>query len=291
MKVVVTGGLGKLGQYVVRALTDSTDGREGHQVTVFDAVKGPEDGPVYYLPGNVLDLGQVFEALAGADAVIHLAAIRKHGIATNDLVFRTNVMGTFHVHEAAWRLGIRRVVLASSESIMGWDYCERPFLPQYLPIDEEHPVCPQDSYSLSKQLGEATGRSYTAKGEMETVALRFPWVVVPAELERLRREGGQPTSRFRLCNYIDVRDLAEAFRLAVERPLCGHHTLHVCADDSRVAEPLCELFPRLLPEIGDLARELTGSRPSVTNARAKHVLGWQPRHSWRRPADELPAPA
>jgi nucleoside-diphosphate-sugar epimerase len=285
MKVVVTGGLGKLGQEVVRALSAPAGSREAHQVTVFDTIRGPETGPVYYLPGDVLDLGQVFQALAGADAVIHLAAIRKHGIATNDVVLRTNVMGTFNVHEAAWRLGIRRVILASSESIMGWDYCERPFLPSYLPIDEHHPVCPQDSYGLSKQIGEAIGRSYTAKCDMETVALRFPWVVVPEALEQLRRDGGQPTSRFRLCNYVDVRDLAEAFRLAVERPLHGHHTLHVCADDSRVAEPLCDLFPRLLPEIGDMARELTGSRPSVDNRRARATLGWQPRHSWRRPAD------
>src|SRR3954454_9760563 len=204
MRVVVTGGQGKLGQEVVRALSAPADGRAAHQVTVFDAIRGPETGPVYYLPGDVLDLGQVFQALAGADAVIHLAAIRKHGIATNDVVLRTNVMGTFNVHEAAWRLGIRRVVLASSESIMGWDYCERPFLPQYLPIDEQHPVCPQDSYGLSKQIGEAISRSYTAKCDMETVALRFPWVVVPEALEQLRRDGGQPTSRFRLCNYVDA---------------------------------------------------------------------------------------
>ena len=283
MKVVVTGGLGKLGQYVVQALTDASDGREAHQVTVFDAVKGPEEGPVYYLPGNILDLGQVFEALAGADAVIHLAAIRKQGIATNDALIRTNVLGTFNVHEAAWRLGIRRVVLASSESITGWDYCERPFLPDYLPLDEDHPVRPQDSYGLSKQLGEALAASYTAKCDMTTIALRPPWIVVPEEMEALRRTNGRPPDGFRLCSYVDVRDLAEAFRLAVERPVEGHHVLFVNADDSRVAEPLCNLLPRLLPALGDMARGLTGSRPAVSNARAKALLGWQPRRSWRRP--------
>ncbi|HLH23425.1 MAG TPA: NAD(P)-dependent oxidoreductase [Chloroflexota bacterium] len=285
MRVVVTGGLGKLGQYVVRALTDARDGREPHQVTVFDAVRGPEDGPVRYLPGDVLDLGQVFQALAGADAVIHLAAVRKHGIATNDVVLRTNALGTFNVHEAAWRLGIRRVVLASSESIMGWDYAERPFLPDYLPVDEDHPVRPQDSYGLSKQIGEAIARSYTAKCDMETVALRPPWIVTPEALAALRRQGGRPPDRFVLCNYVDVRDLAAAFRLAVERPIRGHHVLHVCADDSRVAEPLCELFPRLLPAIGDLAHDLTGSRPATNTARAKALLGWQPQYSWRRPEE------
>jgi nucleoside-diphosphate-sugar epimerase len=283
VKVVVTGGLGKVGQFVVRALADPVDGREAHQVTVFDAVKGPEEGPVRYLPGNVLDLGQVCQALAGADAVIHLAAVHKYGIATDDAVLRTNALGTFNVHEAAWRLDVRRVVLASSESIMGWDYCDRPFLPDYLPVDEGHPVRPQDSYGLSKQIGEAIARSYTAKGDVVTVALRPPWVVVPEALAELRRQGGRPPDRFRLCNYVDARDLAEAFRLAAERPLRGHHVFHVCADDSRVAEPLCDLLPRLLPAIGDMARDLTGSRPGSSTARARELLGWQPRYSWRRP--------
>lgn len=284
MKIVVTGGLGKLGRAVVQELLAPGPDGAVHQVTVFDAVKGPETGPVHYLPGDILDLGQVVQVLAGADAVIHLAAVRRHGITTNDVLLRTNVMGTFNVHEAAWCLGIPRVVHASSESIMGWDYCERPFLPDYLPIDEEHPVRPQDCYGLSKQMGEALARAYAAKSDMTTIALRFPWVVVPEALEQLRRDGGQPTTRFRLCNYIDVRDLAAAFRLAVERPLQGYQVLHLCADDSRVAEPLCDLFPRLLPEIGDMARELTGSRPSVNTARARALLGWQPRYSWRRPA-------
>ena len=283
MRIVVTGGLGKLGQFVVRALMDTTGGRDGHQVTVFDAVKGPEEGPVRHLPGNVLDLGQVCEGLAGADAVIHLAAVHRYGIATDDVVLRTNALGSFNVHEAAWRLGIPRVVLASSESIMGWDYCDRPFLPDYLPVDEDHPVRPQDSYGLSKQLGEAIGRSYTAKCDMVTIALRPPWVVVPEALAELRRQGGRPPDRFRLCNYVDARDLAEAFRLAVERPLYGHHVFHVCADDSRVAEPLSDLLPRLLPGLGDMARELTGSRSATDTARARELLGWRPRYSWRQP--------
>lgn len=283
MRVVVTGGQGKLGQFVVRALTDTAGEREGHQVTVFDAVKGPEEGPIRYLPGDIVDLGQVFQALAGADAVIHLAAVHKYGIAPDDVTLRTNVMGTFNVHEAAYRLGVPRVVLASSESIMGWDYCDRPFLPDYLPVDEDHPVRPQDSYGVSKQLGEAIARSYSAKSDMVTVALRPPWVVAPDEMAALRRNGGRTPDHFVLCNYVDGRDIAEAFRLAIERPLTGHQVFHVCADDSRTAEPLCELFPRLLPAIGDMARELTGNRTATNTARVKAALGWQPRHSWRRP--------
>jgi nucleoside-diphosphate-sugar epimerase len=286
MKIVVTGGLGKLGQHVVRALTDGSGGREVHQVTVFDALKGPEEGPVRYLPGDIRDLGQVLEALVGADAVVHLAAIRKHGIATDDAIIRTNVLGTWNVHQAAWRLGIQRVVSASSESVTGWDYRERPFLPEYLPLDEDHSVSPQDAYGLTKEMGEAIARSFSNKYGVVTVALRPPWVVSPEQLEELQREGGRTPDRFALYNYIDVRDVAEAFRLAVERPLSGHTCLFTCADDSSVAEPLCDLLPRLLPELGNMARNLTGTRPSVSNARAKELLGWRPTRSWRGPAAE-----
>jgi nucleoside-diphosphate-sugar epimerase len=281
MKVVVTGGLGKLGKAVVQELIDDSDGRQAHEVTVFDAIKGPEQGPVRYLPGEIQDLGQVFGAIAGADAVIHLAAIRKHGIATNDVIWHTNVIGTFNVHEAAWRLGIRRVASVSSEAILGWDYREREIMPEYLPIDEDHPIRPQDSYGLSKETGEAIARSYTEKCGMETVVLRPPWIVDGPSMEQLRASGGLQFNRFSLCNYVDVRDLAVAFRLAVERPIQGNVVLFTMADDSTVAEPLCDLMPRWWPDIGDLSRDLTGSRPSVSNRRAAEVLGWRPQHSWR----------
>lgn len=276
MKVTVTGGQGKLGQWVVRELAGA-----GHEVTVFDRVPGPEKQAIRYLAGEITDLGQVFGALAGADAVIHLAAVHRYGITTDDVTFRTNVLGTFNVHEAAWRLGIRRVASTSSESVLGWDYRTRDFLPDYLPIDEDHPVRPQDSYGLSKQAGESIARSYTEKCGMETVVLRPPWVASPEQMDELRASGGREPTWFTLYNYIDVRDLAEAYRVAIEQPLSGHTVLFTMPDDSSVSEPLCELFPRLLPAIGNMAAELTGTRASVRNDRAKRVLGWQPRRGWR----------
>ncbi|MBM2809794.1 MAG: NAD-dependent epimerase/dehydratase, partial [Chloroflexi bacterium] len=163
MKVVVTGGVGKIGQWVVKELT--TNSEQSHEVVVFDRVPGPQQGPfqqgpVRYLMGDTLDLGQVMGVLAGADAVIHLAALPAPGFTTNDVTFRTNVQGTFNVHEAAWRLGIRRVVSASSTAALGWVYRERDFLPNYLPLDEDHPLAPQDAYGLSKQTVEGIARSY-----------------------------------------------------------------------------------------------------------------------------------
>lgn len=282
MNVLVTGGLGKLGQYVVRALLESTYGGESHRVVVFDQARGQVPDGVRLLVGDVLDLGQVFGALAGADAVIHLAGVPQPWTTPDDVVYRTNALATFNVHEAAYRLGIRRVVTASSEAALGWTYRRQDFLPDYLPIDENHPLRAQDPYGLSKIVSEATARSYSDGCGMETVVIRPPWVIAPEELEGLRKQGGRKVSGFQLFNYLDVRDTAEAFRLAVERPIKGHVALLLPNDDTSVAEPLSELLPRLYPAIGDMVKPFTGSRPVVSNARAKEILGWQPRYSWRR---------
>ena len=276
MKILVTGGLGKVGQSVVTELLGG-----GHEITVLDRLPGPRDGsPVKYLVGEVEDLGQVIEAAAGADAIVHLAAIHNPHVAPTGVVFETNVIGTFNAHHAAFRLGIPRVVSASSNAAVGWAYSEGAFLPDYLPIDEDHPLRPIDPYGLSKQIGETIARSYSLKG-VETVVIRPSGVVTPEALDEIRRTGGREPEGWREYSYIDVRDLAVAFRLAVEKPLPGFNVMFVVADDTTVAEPLRELLPRLNPAIGDRASALTGTRSVFSNARAKELLGWEPRHSWR----------
>ena len=133
------------------------------------------------------------EAMHGADAVIHLAAIHNPNIATASLVYATNVVGTFNVHHAAFRLGVKRVVTASSNAIVGWSYSEN-FVPDYLPIDEAHPLRPEDVYGLSKEIGETLARSYALKG-LETVSLRPSGVVAPEELEAMKKSGGRKAQR------------------------------------------------------------------------------------------------
>ena len=276
MKILVTGGLGKVGQSVVEELLGG-----GHEVTVLDRLPGPRDGsPVKHLVGEIQDLGQVIEAAAGTDAIVHLAAVHNPHVAPTNVVFDTNVTGTFNAHHAAFRLGIPRVVSTSSNAAVGWAYSEGAFLPDYLPIDEEHPLRPIDPYGLSKQVGEAIARSYSLKG-VDTVVIRPSGVVTPEALAEIRRSGGREPEGWREYSYIDVRDLAVAFRLAVEKPLPGFNVMFVVADDTTVAEPLCDLLPRLNPAIGDRASALTGTRSVFTNTRAKELLGWEPRHSWR----------
>jgi len=274
MKILVTGGQGKVGRFVVQELVNSA-----HEVTVFDRMPGPERDAVRYLVGDIQDLGQVMEAMHGADAVIHLAAIHNPNIATATVTYQTNVVGTFNVHHAAFRLGIKRVVSASSNAVVGWSYSDN-FVPDYLPMDEDHPLRPEDAYGLSKEIGETIARSYALKG-LETVSLRPSGVVTPEELEAIKQTGGRKPSGFQAYSYIDARDLALAFRLAVAQPLPGATVMFVVADDSTIAEPLCELYPRIKPSIGDKAIKLTGSRAAYANARAKKLLGWKPVYSWR----------
>ncbi|MCY4486734.1 MAG: NAD(P)-dependent oxidoreductase [Deltaproteobacteria bacterium] len=276
MRTLVTGGLGKVGEHVVDELL-----RGGHEVTVLDRLPGPRDGGgARYLVGEVQDLGQMMEAAAGSDAIIHLAAIHNPHVAPTGVVFETNVTGTFNAHHAAFRLGIPRVVSTSSNAAVGWAYSEGAFMPDYLPIDEEHPCRPIDAYGLSKQVGETIAHSYARKG-VETVVIRPSGVVTPEALEEIRRAGGREAGEWREYSYIDVRDLAVAFRLAVERPVAGGTVMFVVADDSTVTEPLCNVLPRINPAIGDRASALTGAESVFTNAKAKEILGWKPRHSWR----------
>jgi nucleoside-diphosphate-sugar epimerase len=279
MKVVVTGGSGKAGQWVARHFAE-----QGHGVLVFDRAAGPKVEGVRYLIGDIEDLGQVYGALNGHDAVIHLAGIPSHSIVSNEATFRINTVGTFNVHEAAFTLGIKRVVTISSEAVLGWapGSYQRFISPDYLPVDELHPCRPQDAYGLSKVCCEQIGASYVSKSDMTCVFLRPPWIVSPEELLSLRQKGGIQPSGFRLYHYIDARDMAEACRQAVEQPLSGFNVFFVGSGESSVGEPLSQLYARLVPELAEKARAIIGSDAPVSIGKARTMLKWSPRYSWRQ---------
>ena len=277
MKVVVTGGSGMIGQYVVQEIMGA-----GHDVTVFDRLPPPAKKGVRWVRGDIEDLGEVISGLRGTEAVIHLAAFTMpYRDVPDHVLFRGNLLGTYNVHEAAFTLGIRRVVSTSSGAAVGWTYRTRELRPIYLPVDEHHPLSPQDPYGLSKLCGEEVARSYTLKCDMETVALRPAWVMTPEVSDQLRVQGGRKPERFDLFAYTDVRDLATAYRRAVEVPRLQNEVFFIVGDDSVASEPLCDLLPRLMPGLGDMAKELTGIKSGVSNQKARRMLQWQPRHSWR----------
>lgn len=281
MRVLVTGGAGRIGRWVVRELLS----RE-HTVTVYDKVM-PADQPsgVDFKLGDCEDLGAVYDVLRGHDAVIHLAAIPSNRHHPQPTVFRTNVVSTYNVAEAAGRLGLRTMVAASSINALGIPMAERPFGPQYLPIDEEHPRLPQDAYSLTKLVDEETLAALHRRTGMRTIAIRPPLMLYgdpAAEGASVRARLDHPERNARVMwVYCDVRDLASGFALAAENETLGNEAFFLTADDAFARAPLCELFARHLPEYADMAKGLTGTTPAVTSGKAKRLLGYAPRHSWR----------
>ena len=280
MRVVLTGGAGRIGRWVVRELLS-----RGHEVTIFDRV-APSEQPagVKYKLGECEDLGAVYDVLRGHDAVIHLAAIPSNQVHPYPTVFRTNVLSTYHVGEAAGRLGLKKMVAASSINALGIPMAERPFNPQYLPIDEEHPRLAQDAYSLTKLLDEEILAALNRRTGLPTIAIRPPLMlygdpVVEGPTVRNRLDNPEINARV-MWVYCDVRDLATGFRLALEDETLENETFFITADEALARQPLAELLPRYFPGTEEMAKGLTGTSPAVVSTKAKRLLGYQPRHSW-----------
>jgi nucleoside-diphosphate-sugar epimerase len=276
-----------IGGYVVAELVHS-----GHEVIVMDQSRPREPVPgARYRVANHEDLGEVVALFPGLDAIVHLSAIPAPRTYPDSLVFRTNVMGTFNVHEAAVIAGVPLVVSASSQSAFGFAWHHRPFYPQYLPLDENHPDLSQDAYGLSKMVGEEIAHAYHRRCDLRVCCIRPPFVVRPEYYPTLVRDHVRRSDRWieSLFAYVDVRDLAVAFRLAVEAPanVIQDEVFNVVADDSLATEPLAELLPRLDPALGAMAAGLTGRQSMVSAARIRAVLGWQPAYSWQDTVDDL----
>jgi nucleoside-diphosphate-sugar epimerase len=280
MRVVVTGGAGRIGRVLSAELL-----KHGHVVTVFDAAP-PSAAPegVTYKMGDCGNLGEVYDVLRGHDAVIHLAAIPSNRYHPYPTVFSTNVVATYNVGEAAGRLGLEKIVAASSINALGIPMAERPMAPLYLPIDEDHPRRPQDAYSLSKLVDEETLHALHRRTGIKAVAIRPPLLIGPNYgdgtplAERLKDPG--LSARVLWC-YCDIRDLAVGFRLALEADHVVDDVFFLTADDPLADEPLCDLLPRYYPECKEMAAGLTGSKQAVVATKAKRILGYQPVHSWR----------
>ena len=277
MRIVVTGGNGNVGRHVVGDLM------RDHDVVVLDRAGEPVEG-VTFVQGDMLDMDVCRRALRGADAVAHLGAIPHPLHEPQETVWRVNVCSTYNIHEAAVEEGVRRVVQASSDSTLGFVFMQREFAPEYLPIDEEHPCRPQDSYGLSKLVGEQIAASFTARCGLETVALRICLVLFP-DLDfcrnLVRHRLANPTEKTTgLWVYNHVLDVAQAFRLALETPGLTHEVLFVSAADLCAREPTLELLGRHLPEVTDIRGDLSGNRSLINYAKATSVLGYEPEHRW-----------
>jgi nucleoside-diphosphate-sugar epimerase len=281
-RIAVTGGSGKAGRGVVRDLLE-----HGHDVLNIDLSPSPEsdspDAPAPFLRADVTDFGQALEALGGGErmpgieAIVHLAAIPSPVHATPDQVFRINVTSTHAVFAAAARLGLARVVWASSETTLGLPF-DRP--PDYAPVDEAH-VFPETSYALSKVLGEEIARQFHRWSGVTFAGLRFSNVMVRADYERFPSFWDDPHARkWNLWGYVDESHVAESVRLALEAEIDGADSFIIAAADTVMRRPSRDLMAEVFPGV-PIADRVAGNDTLLDIAKARRVLGYAPRFSWR----------
>jgi nucleoside-diphosphate-sugar epimerase len=273
MKVVVTGASGKAGRAVVRGLLE-----RDHDVVGVDLVP-PREQLSSFLRVDLTELGQTVECLAGAGAVVHLAAIPTSGIATEETTFRTNMLSTYNVFEAAMLLRLDRVVWASSETILGLPFERQQ--PAYAPIDERHPAYPESSYAASKLLSEELARQVNRWTGTPFVALRFSNIMEPEDYQRFPSYWDDARlRRWNLWGYVDARDVAESCALALERDVDGAEHYIIAAADTVMNRPSRELMAAVYPRVP--YQPTAGDYDTLlSHEKARTMLGYSPRHSWR----------
>ncbi|WP_099466596.1 NAD-dependent epimerase/dehydratase family protein [Konateibacter massiliensis] len=275
-KVVITGGNGLLGPYVVDHFVEM-----GYDVLNVDITK-PEKSSARFLKVDLMKLGECYGALEGADAVVHLAAIPVAYSHPNEVTFQNNVMSTYNILEAAAGLGIKKAVIASSESSYGIVFSKQNLAPQYVPMDEEHPQLPEDCYGLSKIVAEKTADMINRRCGMQVVSFRIGNVITPENYKKFPEFIHEPKMRRTiLWSYIDARDIAVACRLAIEAEGLGSIALNLSADDTSMDIKSSELMKAEFPEVKDIRIPIDNYHTLLSNEKAKKVLNWQPVHYWR----------
>jgi nucleoside-diphosphate-sugar epimerase len=291
-RVLFTGGAGKAGRHVVPYLVEA-----GWKVVNVDLVPLEHPG-VDNIAADISDSGQVFNVLTsygnlgeldagtgvpGFDAVVHFAAIPRILIRPDNETFRVNTMGTYNVVEAAVKLGIRKVVVASSETTYGICFADGRADPKALPLEEDYDVDPMDSYGLSKVLNEMTARSFQRRSGIDIYALRIGNVVEPHEYETLfPGYFAAPEGRRRnaFC-YIDARDLGQIVDRCLTTDGLGFQVFNAGNDTNGMNIPTRELIERFFPGV-PVTREMGDNEALFSNRKIREVLGFEEEHDWRK---------
>jgi nucleoside-diphosphate-sugar epimerase len=272
-RVVVTGGSGKAGRAVIRDLLE-----HGYEPLNVDLLP-PREPLCPYLEADLADLGQAFEVLTGADAVVHLGAIPAPGRRPEGETFRNNTLSTYNVFSAATSLGIRRVAWASSETTLGLPFDREQ--PAYAPIDEEHPLYPESSYALSKTISEEMARQFARTTGTTFAGFRISNIMEPpGDYEKFPAFQSDPRlRRWNLWGYVDARDVAQAFRLGLEADLDGAEVFIVAAADTVMERDSRDLMQEVYP--GVPLRVVEGRETLLSIDKARRMLGYSTEQSWR----------
>ena len=287
MKVVITGANGKVGRATTAAMMAA-----GHDVLAVDLMRpsferAPE-GTARYQMADLTDAGEAYAVVRDADAVVHLAAIPEPTGNPPHVVFKTNLMATFNVLEAAIRFGAKRFVNISSETVPGFFFPERDFLPDYAPVDEEHPIRPQDPYALSKHFGEQLMDAAVRRSDINCISIRPSWVQNADNYEVNLGPQIRDASVLspNLWSYIDVDDLADAIVLATESELPGHEVFYIASPDNVGGRDFGEILKKYYGDQIELRPTDRIDASGISSAKAQRMLGWVPKRSWRDHLDE-----
>jgi UDP-glucose 4-epimerase len=279
MDIAVTGGSGKLGRTVVRELRAA-----GHTVVNLDATGERGRG---FVRVDLTDYGQTIDAILGVndlhdgfDAIVHLAAIPAPGILPDVATFHNNIRVTYNVFQAARRAGIKNIVYASSETVLGLPF-DVP--PPYIPVDEDYPARPESTYSLVKHLEEQMAIELTRwDPSLKIVALRFSNVMEPADYAAFPSYDADARARkWNLWGYIDARDGAQAIQKALEWDTTGFERFIIAAADTVMSRPNAELVAEVFPGVPLKRDDLDNTETLLSIDKARRVLGYDPQHSWR----------
>ena len=290
MRVMFTGGSGKAGKHAVAYLA-----ARGHQVLNVDlvALRHPD---VADLVVDITDGAQVYNAMTahigmadmegGAakpfDAVVHFAAIPSLHMRAEVETYRVNVMGTYNILDAATKLGIPKVIIASSETTYGVCFANGEVDPRVLPLDEDYDIDPMDSYGMSKKVNEVTARAFQRRSGADVYALRIGNVIEPDEYDRFEGFFADPGQRRRIAfSYIDARDLGQIVDLCLKKDGLGFQVFNAVNDTNSVCQPNAELLARFFPNV-PLSRPVAPHEILLSNRKIREVLGFREEHNWRR---------
>ena len=284
--IVVTGAAGVMGRQVLQRLVD-----EGTEVLGTDKVSF-DDSPAPYIQADLCDPDKAREVLKGADALIHMGAIpgaagapgMPPAISPTD-VFENNVQSTFNIMMAASDEKIQRVVFSSSAFAMGWAHDPSAFVPKYLPLDEEHPLMPFDTYGLSKQIGESIAEMISQTSSMSVASLRFTNTPFPEVQAEFPWPAPTPENPLTLMTwaYADQRDVVEMHLLALRGEFEGHEPFLIAQPKTRFQEPTLDLIRHNFGSQVEIRGELKGNASVVSTEKAQRMLGFKPRQHWNEP--------
>lgn len=290
-RIVFTGGSGKAGRHVVPYLLE-----QGHSVLNLDLVPFVHPG-VNTLLTDLTDSGQTFNALSThfdfdgfttgkgpepIDAVVHFAAIPRVLIQPDNVTFTTNVTSTYNVIEAAVKLGIKKVIIASSETTYGVCFAEGDKDFHSFPLEEQYDSDPMDSYGLSKVVNEKTARAFAMRSGIDIYALRIGNVIEPHEYTMFSGFLADPASRKRNAwSYIDARDLGQIVDLCLAKNGLGYQVFNAVNDEITATESTETFLKKWAPN-SPITRKMGEFEAPISNQKIREVLGFKEQHNWRK---------